>query len=73
MIEFSYDPEADAAYIRLARAADHRGLKRTVVTDVELDRAAINLDLATDDVLLGIEVLGASRVLAMELLERTSE
>jgi uncharacterized protein YuzE len=68
MIDFRYDAAADAAYIHLAASSDHGGVGRTIVTDVELDRAAINMDFGADGFLLGIEVLGASRVLAQEIL-----
>lgn len=70
MTQLSYDSAADAAYLRLADTQVHGGFARTVVTDVALENAAINLDFASDGVLLGIEFLGASRVLSAELLNK---
>lgn len=70
MIQLSYDSVADAAYLRLADTQAHGGFARTVVTDVALENAAINLDFACDGILLGMEFLGASHILSAELLNK---
>ncbi len=70
MIKFSYDQVANAGYLRFADSSAHGGLARTVVTDVALEAAAINLDFANDGILLGIEFLGVSRLLPEELLDQ---
>ncbi len=50
----SYDPQADALYIRLHDAAEHRVVRLT-------DDVAV--DYGNDDDVLGVEVLHARRVL----------
>jgi uncharacterized protein YuzE len=67
-LAFRYDKEADAAYIQLDPIAAG-GVARTEVANVELDSAAINLDFDEDGRLVGIEILGARRILPAELLE----
>lgn len=67
VIKFPYDQVANAGYLRFADSSAHGGLARTVVTDVALEGAAINLDFANDGILLGMEFLGVSRLLPEEL------
>jgi uncharacterized protein YuzE len=54
MIDMTYDPEADAAYIYLARGSiDHQEEHGPFIIDVD-----------SDGRVLGIEILSASKVLA---------
>jgi uncharacterized protein YuzE len=54
MIDMTYDPEADAAYIYLGRAEiDHQDVEGPFILDVDAQGRVI-----------GIEILAASKVLA---------
>lgn len=68
-----YDREADPAYIYVVPPGPDRSIVRSSVADVQLDRAAITLDFMEDDVIAGIEILGASRVLPPDILTDTAE
>jgi uncharacterized protein YuzE len=52
MISTSYDPEADAMYVRLAP-------KGTAIAETREVRPGVMLDLDAEDRLVGIEILGA--------------
>jgi len=67
-VRLTYDVEADAAYVYLVASIGSGEVEETRHCLVELDRAAINLDFDIDGRLLGIEILGASRVLRPEVL-----
>ncbi|MFB9431608.1 DUF2283 domain-containing protein [Streptoalloteichus tenebrarius] len=69
-MRMSHDPEADASYVRLVDQI-HPGEAVTQIV-VEDDRlpGGVVLDLDADGRLLGIEVLGASRLLRPEVLRR---
>lgn len=67
-----YDRQADAAYIYVVPPGPDRSIVRSSVADVRLDRAAITLDFTGDNVIAGIEILGASRVLPLEILIDTA-
>jgi uncharacterized protein YuzE len=69
-VRVTYDPDADAAYIYLVDEIGPGEVERTCLAMVELDRASISLDFARRGQLVGIEVLGASRVLPLETLEQ---
>ncbi len=64
----TYDADADAAYLYAVESIGFGEVARTVVCDIPLDRAAINLDFDSAGRLLGVEILGASRVLRPESL-----
>jgi uncharacterized protein YuzE len=68
-MNFTYDPEADAAYIYLVPIA-RGGVDETVCVADEYPELAgdVNLDLDKEGRLLGIEILGARRFLPPELL-----
>lgn len=63
-----YDTESDAAYVYLKDPIRPGESVRTVVCDIDLESASIHLDFGAKGHLLGIEVLGASRVLPEEAL-----
>lgn len=62
-LEIRYDAEADAAYIYIIPRGSGRLVARTKSCGVELEGSAVSIDLNADDGLLGIEILGASKVL----------
>ena len=63
-MKFTYDKDADAAYLQLSQVKDDRGIvKKTVpVTD------DINIDYDAQDRMFGIEFLNASDLLPAALL-----
>lgn len=69
-LEFTYEFAADAVYVRL-RAATAGAVARTEVADVEIENGAVNLDFNAEGQLIGIEIVGASRVRPPDLLRET--
>ena len=59
----THDAEADAAYVYLVERISAGEVAATRVANVKLPAASINLDFDSDGRLLGIEVLGASKIL----------
>jgi len=68
----TYDKAADAAYVYFVDDSKRRAVSRTVVCDLETEGSAINLDLDSEGILLGIEIMGASRVLPSEVIADAS-
>jgi uncharacterized protein YuzE len=70
-MKFSYDPQADCAYIQLVPVARGEVHESVPVADEfpEL-KGDVNLDLSRDGRLLGIEIVGARKFLPEELLRR---
>ena len=64
-----YDSEADAASIYLVDSIQPGGTARSEVCDVELPGCSVILDFDAADKLIGIELLGASKLLPAKLLE----
>jgi uncharacterized protein YuzE len=64
-----YDPDADAASIYLVDSIQPGGTARSHVCDVELTDCSVILDFDATDKLIGIEILGASRILPAGALE----
>ena len=69
-VRITYDPEADAAYVYLVDAIAPGGVARTEIAMIDLDMASIAVDFDSKGRMLGVEILGASRVLAEETLRR---
>lgn len=67
-VEIRYDPEANAAYIYVVPRGTNRSVARTKFCDVEFDGASINVDLDSENRIVGFEILGANKVLPEELL-----
>jgi uncharacterized protein YuzE len=65
-VRFSYDPEADAAYVRLIEG--HRSAKQVVVDDDELWKPIV-IDLDGEGHVVGLEFLDASEMLPASLLD----
>jgi uncharacterized protein YuzE len=69
-MNISYDPEVDAAYIRLADVIGAGGVAFTYGCDPSEVGGMIHLDFDYDGRLIGIEVLDASTKLPAEVLQR---
>lgn len=69
-IELAYDPEADAAYIRLRSEFDAGGVVRSYLCDPVEVGGVINLDFDAGGRLLGIEVMDASKRLPKDVLDQ---
>ncbi len=63
-----YDPEADAASIRLLDSIQPGGVARSHVCDTELTDCAVILDFDAADKLIEIELLGVSKLLPASVL-----
>jgi len=72
-MKISYDQASDAATIYIVDEISHGGAPRSVMCDLEVRDGAVILMLSDDDRLVGIEVLGASRVLPVEVLRAAQE
>jgi uncharacterized protein YuzE len=70
-MKFTYDREADAAYIQLADEILAGGVARSYPCDPN-EAGMINLDFDDQDRLVGIEVLHAAGALPAELLNQDS-
>lgn len=68
-IRFKYDKEADAAYVWLGNSRETGRSARTEVVDLDIENGAINLDFDDGGRLIGIEILGAGKLLPAALLE----
>jgi uncharacterized protein YuzE len=72
----TYDPDADAAYLYLKYPIADGEVDETVpaeVSDATPVGSGINLDFDKDRRLLGIEILGAKRLLGDEVLREFSD
>jgi uncharacterized protein YuzE len=68
-LHFTHDSRADAAYVYLRYPVERGDTVRTELVEIECpERASLVFSFDEYDRLLGIEVLGASRVLPPELL-----
>lgn len=67
-----YDPEVDAAYLYLVPSIGKGEVVRTVSSMLELDRSFVAFDVDSEGKILGIEILGASRVLPAVAIEEAA-
>lgn len=67
-VRITYDAEADAAIIYLKDNIEPGGAPHSVMCDLEIREGAVILLLDDDETLVGIEVLGAAKLLPLELL-----
>lgn len=72
-VRLTYDSTADAAYVYFVDTIGAGEVARTVASMLELDRSFIAFDLDVDGKVLGMEILGASRVLAQETLQAAEQ
>jgi uncharacterized protein YuzE len=68
MTRITYDAEANAAFIYLKREIGPGEVARTHMCDVQVDQGAIILSFDPAGVLIGIEILGAAKLLPPEVL-----
>jgi uncharacterized protein YuzE len=67
-VAFSFDPEADAAYVYLNENRQRGDVARTRFCNIELNDAAINVDFDENGRIVGFEILGARKLLPRNLL-----
>lgn len=68
-MRLTYDPQADAAFVYLVDEIGPGQAPRSLICDLEIQEGAVILLLNNDDRVVGIEVLGASRLLPPEILQ----
>ncbi|MEO9325363.1 DUF2283 domain-containing protein [Nocardioides sp. C4-1] len=68
-VRITYDSVANAAYVYLTDSIAPGQVATTQDADIRLDMASINVDFDADGRVLGIEVLGADRILRPETVE----
>lgn len=68
----TYDPEVDAAYVYLVPSIGKGEVAKTVSAMLELDRSFVAFDFDSEGKILGIEILGASRVLPAVVIEEAA-
>lgn len=66
----SFDVEADAAFVYLDGRVPPGGAPRSEICNLEIEGGAVILLFSPDDRLVGLEVLGASRLIAPDVLAR---
>jgi uncharacterized protein YuzE len=66
LLRMTYDPDADAAYIHVTNPIGRGEAAQGAVLDHYFDAASVSVDLDHDNKLLGIELLGVSRLLRPE-------
>lgn len=67
-MRLTYDPDADAAFVVLVDEIPPGGAPRSHMCDLEVREGAVILLLDADGRLLGLELLGASRLLPPAVL-----
>ena len=67
-MRITYDEASDAATIYLVESIGSGGAPRSIMCDFEVSGGAVILLLSAADELVGIEVLGASKILPAQLL-----
>lgn len=70
-VRLTYDSDADGAYVYFVDSIAPGGVAQTRSSMLELDLASIDFDFDVDGKVLGIEILGASRMLTAGALEAT--
>lgn len=68
-MRLTYDPEADAAFVYLVDRIGPGEAPRSMICDLEIEQGAVILLFNKDDEIVGLEVLGASRLLPEEILK----
>lgn len=71
-MRMTYDADADAAFVYLVDAVDGGDVAQSHMCDLEVREGAVILAMDADGRLLGIEVLGASKLLSPETLAAAS-
>ena len=71
-MKVTFDRDADAAFVTFVDAIPPGGAPRSEICDVEMTDAAVILLFSPEDRLVGLEILGASKVLPVEVLDQAS-
>ena len=77
IVRLTYDPDADSALVYLVDHIPPGGAPRSLMCDLEMRDGAVILLMNEEEQLLGIELLGASRLLptaalnSAEIADRT--
>ena len=71
-VRLTYDPDADAAFIYLSDPIEPGAAVSGSTLNRVLDRASVNASFDADGRLLGIELLGVSRLLRPESIPNSS-
>jgi uncharacterized protein YuzE len=69
-VRFTYDPEADATFVYIVDQINPGQAARSEMCDLEIREGAVILVLDAGERLLGIELLGASRLVPADVLDR---
>ena len=69
LVNGTYDPEADAAYLRLVEQPEPGQSKRQATVHADGLRAMIVFDFDDEDRILGIEIIGARDQLRPETID----
>ena len=69
----TYDSVANAAYVYLVDSVKPGEVAYSRHANIALDQAAITVDFDTDGRVLGIELLGADRLLRSESIEAAQD
>jgi uncharacterized protein YuzE len=72
-LELLHDADADAARINFVDAIQAGGVEKSHVCDIELANCSVVLDFDAADHLVGIEILGASRLLPEQVLREEDQ
>jgi uncharacterized protein YuzE len=68
LLRMTYDPDADAAYIYVTDRIGRGEAAHSAVLEHAFNAASVNVDLDDRNRLLGIELLGVSRLLRADAL-----
>ena len=68
-VRITYDRHTDAATIHLVDDIGPGGAPRSMMCDLEIQEGAVILLLSESEQLVGLEVLGASKLLPRQLLD----
>ncbi|MEQ4209777.1 DUF2283 domain-containing protein [Actinopolymorpha sp. B9G3] len=69
----TYDAEADATYVYLVDEIARGEVANSRVADIPLENAALTVDFDANGRVLGIELLGASRILRPETIQAAED
>lgn len=72
-VRITFDSESDAAFIYLVPDIGPGEVAHTHMCDLEIQEGAIILDFDADDRLLGVEVLGATKLLPAAVLRQANQ
>ena len=65
-MKITFDPQADAAFVIIDGEIPPGGAPRSEICDLEIEGGAVILLFSAEDRLVGLEILGASRLLPSE-------